>query len=462
MIKGLRWVLESIGEAVTVSQLDIWENIKDYVKRNITDVEYHTWFMRVKPIGVESGTYMIGVPNSFAADWLKQHYLGLLEEALRHLGAATPKIGFRVLPSTQEAVLEPEPKNKQNQTPIDNGRAKLNIKYTFEKFVIGPNNNFAHAAALAVAEQPGKAYNPLFLYGGVGLGKTHLMHAVGHSVAERFPNLRIEYISTETFTNDLINSIREDKMTSFKDRYRNVDLLMVDDIQFIAGKERTQEEFFHTFNALYEAGKQIILSSDRPPRDILTLEARLRSRFEWGLITDIQSPELETRIAILRMNAEYRRVQVSDEVLEFIAKQVTSNIRELEGALMRVIAYASLNGLEGENITRAMAAKALSNVFTSTEPSTYEMADILAFVAAHYNVSVDLLKTQGRAKEVVIPRQVAMFLIRELTSHSLPEIGAFFARDHSTILYAIQKVTEQVEQDADLSNNIREIRNRLA
>ncbi len=455
--------MDNLYNSGIVSQQDIWEQVKDYVKRNVSDVEYHTWFIRIKPQGLENGAYILGVPNSFAADWLKQHYLNLLEEALRHIGANNPKIGFRVLPSTPEAMLMPEPKAKNAAaTPtFDDGRLKLNVKYTFEKFVIGPNNNFAHAAALAVAEQPGKAYNPLFIYGGVGLGKTHLMHAVGHSVAERFPDKRIEYISTETFTNELINSIREDKMTNFKDRYRSVDLLMVDDIQFIAGKERTQEEFFHTFNALYEAGKQIILSSDRPPKDILTLEARLRSRFEWGLITDIQSPEFETRVAILRMNSEYRQMYIPDEVLEFIAKQVTSNIRELEGALMRVIAFASLNGLEGNQVSRAIAAKALSNVFTETEVSL-EMQDILDIVALHYSIPTENLKSAGRAKEVVLPRQVAMFMIRELTSHSLPEIGAFFARDHSTILYAIQKITEQAESDNDLQGNIREIRAKLS
>ena len=444
-----------------MSQQDIWEQVKDYVKRNVTDVEYHTWFTRVKPQGLENGAYILGVPNSFAADWLKQHYLNLLEEALRHIGATNPKIGFRVLPSTPEAMLMPEVRPKNAAQRYDDGRSRLNVKYTFEKFVIGPNNNFAHAAALAVAEQPGKAYNPLFIYGGVGLGKTHLMHAVGHSVAERFVDKRIEYISTETFTNDLINSIREDKMTNFKDRYRSVDLLLVDDIQFIAGKERTQEEFFHTFNALYEAGKQIILSSDRPPKDILTLEARLRSRFEWGLITDIQSPEFETRVAILRMNSEYRQMYIPDEVLEFIAKQVTSNIRELEGALMRVIAFASLNGLEGSQVSRSIAAKALSNVFTETEVSL-EMQDILDTVALHYSIATENLKSAGRTKEVIMPRQVAMYMIRELTSHSLPEIGAFFARDHSTILYAIQKITEQAESDPDLQANIRELRAKLS
>ena len=444
-----------------MSEQEIWEDIKDYVRSRIPDVEFTTWFAKIKPIGVQDGAFVLGVSNSFAAEWLKTHYLSLLEESLKKLGAAAPRIGFRVLPATQEPMLDPEVRSRPQSNLPDDGRGRLNPKYTFEKFVIGQNNSFAHAAALAVAETPGKAYNPLFIYGGVGLGKTHLMHAVGHSVAERFPDKRIDYISTETFTNDLINSIRDDKMASFKDRYRSVDLLLVDDIQFIAGKERTQEEFFHTFNALYEAGKQIILSSDRPPRDILTLEARLRSRFEWGLITDIQSPELETRIAILRMNAEYRRVLIPDDVLEFIAKQVVSNIRELEGALMRVIAYASLNGLEGDKVTRAIAAKALSNVFADTEVNNVEMQDVLDRAASYYGLTTEALKSQGRAREVVIPRQVAMYLIRELTNHSLPEIGQFFGRDHSTILYSIQKVAELADKDQEISSAIREIKARL-
>jgi chromosomal replication initiator protein len=452
-----------------VSELEkIWEDIKTFVKRNIPDSEYHTWFTRVKPLGLHEGALVLGVMNSFMAEWMKNHYNHVIEDGMRMLGAINPRVEFRVIPTTQDAVLELESKGKNptsnsgSNSMVDNGRARLNPKYTFENFVVGPNNNLAHAAALAVAETPGRAYNPLFLYGGVGLGKTHLMHAVGHSVAERFPEKRIEYISTETFTNDLINSIREDRMTSFKDRYRGVDLLMVDDIQFIAGKERTQDEFFHTFNALYEQSRQIILSSDRPPRDILTLESRLRSRFEWGLITDIQTPELETRIAILRMNAEYRQAYLSTEVLDYIARQVTSNIRELEGALMRVIAYASLNGLDGERISRSVAAKALSNVFTTAEVPILTMQDILDSTAGYFGLTSETLKGLGRAKEVVLPRQLAMFLCRELTSHSLPEIGVFFGRDHSTVLYATQKVGEIADHDGRVASALRDIRMKLA
>jgi chromosomal replication initiator protein len=438
-----------------LTQHTIWQNVLDYIRQSITDVEYNTWFVKIRPLGVYNGVLELGVPTSFAGEWIKKHYTQTIQEALLHLGAQTPRFELKVIPGNpvQEDIFSAAPEPGKVTDP----RSRLNSKYTFENFVVGPNNSMAHAAAVAVAESPGKAYNPLFIYGGVGLGKTHLMHAVGHSVASRFPQLKIEYISTETFTNELIEAIQKDRMTEFRDRYRSVDLLLVDDIQFIAGKERTQEEFFHTFNALYEAGKQIILSSDRPPKDILTLAARLRSRFEWGLITDIQSPELETRVAILKMNAEYRGIRIPDEVFEYIAKVVTSNIRELEGSLMRVVAYASLNGVE---ISKQVAARALSDVFMAK--AEYAPEEILRAVAEFYGLRTDELKGAGRRKEVVLPRQVAMYLIRELTHSSLPEIGQFFdGRDHTTVLYAIQKVQEALDNDTNLQQNLRAIRERL-
>ncbi len=437
----------------------IWDDILDYVQEKIPEVEFRTWFKQVRPLGIEDGTFMIGVPHSFARDWLKTHYATVLEQALRDLGAPSPRVGFQVVPQFQASEQQdmfsaPSGSGVPTQTP----KPRLNPKYVFSNFVVGPNNNLAHAAALAVAEAPGKAYNPLFLYGEAGLGKTHLMHAVGHSVADRFPNLHVEYATTEAFTNELINAIREDRMALFRDRYRSIDVLLVDDVQFIAGKERTQEEFFHTFNALYESGKQIILSSDRPPKDIPTLENRLRSRFEWGLITDIQAPELETRIAILKMNAEYRGVKIPSEVIDFIARQVTSNIRELEGALVRVIVYASMNNTP---LTRQTASRALSDVFTPSDLNL-TMDDILRITARHFEVEASDLKSKGRRHELVVPRQVAMYLIRELTPHSYPEIGQFFSgRDHSTVMYAVQKVTDQLEHDSDLNHKIREIKEEL-
>ncbi len=436
-----------------------WEDILIYVRERIPEVEFRTWFKQVKPLGIEDGVFMIGVPTSFAKDWLKTHYSPVIEEALTELGAASPKVGYQVvstLKSEQQQDIFTAPPTTEAQTQVTAPR--LNPKYVFSNFVVGPNNNLSHAASLAVAESPGKAYNPLFLYGDAGLGKTHLMHAVGHAVAEKFPKLQIEYVTTETFTNDLINAIREDRMASFRDRYRSVDLLLVDDVQFIAGKERTQDEFFHTFNWLYESGKQIILSSDRPPKDIPTLDNRIRSRFEWGLITDVHAPELETRIAILKMNAEYRGVKIPAEVFDFIARQVTSNIRELEGALVRVIVFASMNQSE---ITRQTAAKALSDVFTQNEVQL-TMEDILRAVARAWESDANELRSKGRRAELVEPRQVAMFLIRELTPHSFPEIGQFFmGRDHTTVMYAVDKVKQEVLKNRELDGKVKNVRSEL-
>ena len=436
----------------------IWEDILEYVQTQIPEVEFRTWFKQVRPLGIDDGTFMIGVPHSFAREWLKNHYAPVLEHALKDLGAASPRVGFQVVhfPSSEQPDIF-QPSVQTSLTPAVN-RPRLNPKYIFSNFVVGQNNNLASAAALAVAEAPGRAYNPLFIYGDSGLGKTHLMHAVGHAVAERLPNLLIEYVTTEAFTNDTINAIREDKMVAFRDRYRSIDLLLVDDVQFIAGKERTQEEFFHTFNALYESGKQIIVSSDRPPKDIPTLENRLRTRFEWGLITDIQAPELETRIAILKMNAEYRGVKIPPEVIDYIARQVTSNIRELEGALVRVILYTSMNQIE---LNRQTVAAALSDVYAPSELNL-TMEEILDATAFAFEVEAGDLRSKGRRHELVIPRQVAMYLMREFTTHSYPEIGQFFSgRDHSTVVYAVQKVTEQLTKDRNLEERIQAVKGSL-
>ncbi|MFU8887271.1 MAG: chromosomal replication initiator protein DnaA [Trueperaceae bacterium] len=439
----------------------IWDDVLDYVRDQISETEFRTWFKQVRPLGISEGVFQLGVPHSFARDWIRNHFGDVLEQALRDLGAPSPKIGFQVVSfnaSEQPDMFSQPSQSDARAAAAPRERAQLNPKYVFSNFVVGPNNNLAHAAAIAVAEAPGRAYNPLFVYGDSGLGKTHLMHAVGHAVADRAPDLRVAYVTTEQFTNELINAIRGDQMVAFRDRFRSIDVLLVDDIQFLAGKERTQEEFFHTFNALYESAKQIIVSSDRPPKDIPTLENRLRSRFEWGLITDIQAPELETRIAILKMNADYRGVKVPVEVIDYIARNVTSNIRELEGALVRAILYASMNQ---EPLTRASAAKALSDVFAPAGPSL-TMPDILRVTAQHFGVAVDDLCSKGRRQELVQARQVAMFLIREMTSHSYPEIGQFFGgRDHSTVMYAVQKVGEQVGGDGDLARHIRQIQDAL-
>ncbi len=438
----------------------IWDDVLEYVRSKISDTEFRTWFKQVRPLGIEDGAFVLGVPHTFARDWIKGHFGDVIEQALGDLGAPAPKVGFKVVSFSQT-----EQPDMFSQAPEANGRVatsverpRLNPKYVFANFVVGPNNNLAHAAAMAVAETPGKAYNPLFLYGESGLGKTHIMHAVGHAVAERLPQARIEYATTEQFTNELINAIREDRMSQFRERFRTIDVLLVDDIQFLAGKERTQEEFFHTFNALYESGKQLIVSSDRPPKDIPTLENRLRSRFEWGLITDIQPPEFETRVAILKMNAEYRGVKVPAEVVDYIARHVTSNIRELEGALLRAILYASMSQ---EPLTRQSAARALSDVFAPSDV-TRTMPDIVTVTAAHFSLSADDVRSKGRRHELVVARQVAMYLIRELTTHSYPEIGQYFSgRDHSTVMYAVQKVNDHMSAGSDVAESVKTLRDAL-
>ena len=437
----------------------IWDDVLDYVRKHISETEFRTWFKQVRPLGIEDGTFLLGVPHSFARDWIKGHFSEVIERALGDLGAPAPRIGFKVVSFAQT-----EQPDMFSHTPSADGAAaaveppRLNPKYIFANFVVGPNNNLAHAAAMAVAETPGKAYNPLFLYGDSGLGKTHLMHAVGHAVAERRNGLRVEYATTEQFTNELINAIRSDRMVHFRERFRSIDVLLVDDIQFLAGKERTQEEFFHTFNALYESGKQLIVSSDRPPKDIPTLENRLRSRFEWGLITDIQAPEFETRVAILKMNAQYRDVTVSAEVVDYIARHVTSNIRELEGALLRAILYASMNQTP---LTRQSAAEALSDVFAPSE-ITLTMPDIVDATANHFSLSADDVRSKGRRHELVVARQVAMYLIRELTTHSYPEIGQYFSgRDHSTVMYAVQKVNDHIASGTGVADAVKQLREAL-
>lgn len=450
----------------------IWQDLLGYVKNNIPEVEFQTWFQQTAPIGIDDGTFMIAVPNSFVRDWFKSHYSEVLEQGLKELGANYPKVGFEIssIRAQQQNLFDDssntedkadfsiKPDNKQLTSASLHPRPQLNPKYTFNNFVVGTGNNLSHAAAQATAKTPGKAYNPLFIYGDAGLGKTHLMHAVGQEALERYPKLVVEYVSSETFTNELITAIREDKMAQFRHNYRSIDLLLIDDVQFIEGKERTQEEFFHTFNDLHQASKQIILSSDRPPKDIPKLEGRLRNRFEWGLITDMQAPDLETRMAILKMNAEYRKVKVNDEVIEYIAHNVTNNIRELEGALIRVIVYSSMNDLP---LNSQNAAKALSDIFMPSD-ADLSMDAILQVCAVHFNIPAQEVISKGRRAEMVNARQIAMYLIRELTDHSYPEIGSFFSnRDHTTVMHAVNKVENTLKVDNEFAQHIREIKNRL-
>jgi chromosomal replication initiator protein len=388
----------------------------------------------------------VRVPNAFFQDWLNEHIDVVIE------AAKTAEIGeIDVVYITERGTSPPSESPVQRNLDFESIDNTLNPKYTFDTFVVGSSNQFVHAAALAVAERPSKAYNPLFMYGGVGLGKTHLMHAIGHEIKRRNHNLRLTYISTEKFTNETINAIRYGKMESLRERYRNNDVLLIDDIQFIAGKERTQEEFFHTFNSLYDTHKQIIISADCPPREIPTIEERLHSRFEWGLIADIQPPDLETKIAIIKKKAEQQNIEIPDNVALYIASKIKSNIRELEGALVRLIAYCSLKGLE---ISLPVAQETLRDILSSDERViTIEM--IQKTISDYYGMRVQDLKAKNNAKAVTGPRQICMYVCKKITGASLPQLGREFGnKHHTTVLHSINKVELMRQQDKDLNRQI--------
>ncbi len=435
------------------NNLDIlWKRTLDILRSELNRPSFDTWLKSTRLLNINNNLLTIAVPNEFAQDWLESRYSNLIKNTVSLiLNKKNIQLRF-VLPSEEETSKlffnefnqEEEPSTGWEQYPT----TQLNPKYTFDSFVIGDSNRFAHAASLAVAEAPAKSYNPLFVYGGVGLGKTHLMHAIGHYVLEELPQYRVVYVSSERFTNELINSIRDDKTEDFRNKYRNVDVLLIDDIQFLAGKERTQEEFFHTFNTLHESNKQIIISSDRPPKEIPTLEHRLRSRFEWGLITDIQPPDLETRIAILKKKTKQQNISLPDEVLNFIADKIRTNIRELEGALIRVAAYASLNNKE---IDTELVKEILKDLTAAqSQPITIQL--IQKQVAKHFGLHVEEFKDKRRTRSIAFPRQIAMYLCRELTDSSLPKIGEEFGgRDHSTVIHACEKIARQYKEDSNFS-----------
>lgn len=441
---------------------DLWSEVLANVEKKISRPSFETWLKstRLKSYGEEYVT--IAAPNSFARDWLENNYVHLLTGILSELTGEDRLIQFVVPKDMEEEDFSlPKPTVKPAETnPTISARGMLNPKYTFDTFVIGSGNRFAHAASLAVAEAPAKAYNPLFIYGGVGLGKTHLMHAIGHYVLDHNPSANVVYLSSEKFTNEFINSIRDNKAVDFRNRYRSVDILLIDDIQFLAGKEQTQEEFFHTFNTLHEEAKQIIISSDRPPKEIPTLEDRLRSRFEWGLITDITPPDLETRIAILRKKAKADGlIDIPNEVMMYIANQIDSNIRELEGALIRVVAYSSL---VNNDITMDLAAEALKDIIPNSRPRSVTILDIQKTVGEHFNIRLEDFTAKKRTRLIAYPRQIAMYLSRELTDHSLPKIGSEFGgRDHSTVIHAHEKISTLLKEDQSLQQDIQNIKNTL-
>jgi chromosomal replication initiator protein len=444
---------------------NIWDEVLARIETKINRHSFYTWFKPTSFVADQGGTILVRVPNGLFRDWLTKHYSTVLNEALTELNRSAAVVSF--VTEGQEVSIVPEPPDdpiedvpvvddvvtgdeSQVSAPIT-APSGLNPRYTFETFIVGPSNQFAHAASRAVAEAPSRSYNPLFIYGGVGLGKTHLMHAVGRYVLEHNAGFTLTYISSERFMNEMINAVRYDRILDFRERYRSVDVLLVDDIQFLAGKEGTQNEFFHTFNALYDAQKQIVISSDCPPHEIPQLEERLRSRFEWGLIADIQAPDLETKVAILKKKAEAEAVPLPDNVAIYIAGKIKSNIRELEGSLIRLVAYASLTGRE---ISLSLAQDVLKNILDHEEKAvTIEI--IQKFVADYYQLKLVELKSRNNSKSVAIPRQVAMYLCKNLTHASLPEIGrSFGGKHHSTVIHSIRKIDDLRKRDGNFNTLI--------
>jgi chromosomal replication initiator protein len=451
---------------------DLWNTIAARLRETLTETTYETWFGHAEPRSLNGDRLVVDVPNDFTRGWIEDHFLDLVSQAASDALGTEGSVAFGVAerarshrPSRGTDVFAEAPSatvSRDAEIPYrDTHEATLNPKYTFDLFVIGSSNRFAHAAALAVAEAPAQAYNPLFIYGGTGLGKTHLLQAIAHYVRQHSKRLTTRYVTSETFMNDFIDSLRDKRIEGFKRRYRNYDLLLVDDIQFFEGKERIQEEFFHTFNSLYEGGAQIVISSDRPPREIATLEERLRSRFEWGLLTDVQAPDLETRIAILRKKVNTERIAVTDpEVLTFIAGRVSANIRELEGALTRVVAFSSLTD---RPMTVELAEHVLKDVYPQGEPAPeVTIPRIQEAVSQRFGVTLDELVSPRRSQAVAYPRQVAMYLSRELTDASLPMIGKEFGgRDHTTVIHAKDKISRLIREDRSVYNLVQELTARI-
>ena len=455
-----------------MNQDQIWSQVQEELRFQLAKRTYDMWLKNTSVLSADGNLFHIGVPSKLAKDWLEDRFAGLIQETLQAVTGSEVDIDFVISPTGHRPSLaigadvpDSAPENVHTNgfeaaqdapmiTP-----SELNVRFKFSSFVVGHNSQFAHAAAKAVAEAPGDSYNPLFLYGGVGLGKTHLMHAIGHEVHDRFPRKRVVYLTSEQFTNEVISSIAPARMGEFRHKYRTVDVLLIDDVQFLAGKDRTKEEFFHTFNALHEINKQIVISSDRPPKEIPTLEDRLRSRFEWGLIADIQSPDFETRLAILHRKLGDNSGLVPEEVLSFIAHKVQRNIRELEGALTRVQAFAAVHQRQ---VDEEEAARLLADIIPIGTRKPINVERIQALVADYYNVTLDDMKGKRRDKHIVFPRQVAMFLVREETPSSLPAIGkAFGGRDHTTALHSIEKIANELKEDERLRYEVQAIRERL-
>jgi chromosomal replication initiator protein len=453
----------------------VWRAALGELQVSLSPANFETWLKETALIAVDDNRFRVAVPNGFAKDWLENRYRSLISQTLARVVGYSVTVDFEV----REGIVSPLEKPATGADDADDvsgptggsrsvrleptrvgssegSTLNINPRYTFRNFIVGSANRLAHAASLSVAERPGHAYNPLFLYGGVGLGKTHLMHAIGNQVLARFPRKKVVYATSEKFTNEFITSIQQGRIDDFRARYRRIDLLLIDDIQFIADKERTQEEFFHTFNAIHEDGKQIVLSSDRPPKLIITLEERLRSRFEWGLIADLTAPDLETRIAILRAKSEELGVPIGSDVLEFIARKVVSNIRELEGALNRIMAYGNMGGMP---LSIELAQAVLSNVLYNPKRRMVTPERVVQAVSDYYSVALDQLKGQKRDRAIVTPRQIAMYLMRAETDVSLLRIGAELGgRDHSTVLHACDKIERESQENDELRRELAAVR----
>ena len=457
----------SASFTTTTSSPNPWLLILDALEKKVNRHSYDTWLKPLRYLRTSGATLFVRVPAPEFRE-MGERYADLIREAIENLGLEIKDVEFVTEDSPAAATTvrhnggfatpPPGPAPQQARFDFDSA-AQLNPRYTFDAFVAGSGNQFAHAAAMAVAERPSKAYNPLFLYGGVGMGKTHLMQAIGHEVKRHSPEASICYVSSEKFTNELINSIKHDRMTSFRERFRTVDLLLIDDIQFLTGKERTQEEFFHTFNALHESMKQIVIASDRPPKELAEIEDRLRSRFEWGLIADIQPPDLETRIAILQKKAESERVQLPADVAAYIAQNIRSNVRELEGALVRLLAYASLTGVVINLVT---AQQVLKN-FIDQQSRKITIEGIQKAVAEQFGLRLPEIKAKNNSRQIVFPRQIAMYLAKHLTEASLPEIGRQFGgKHHTTVLHSIEKIDGQRQNDKDLNRTLNKLTETLS
>jgi chromosomal replication initiator protein len=446
--------LQQVGHPVEPTAESLWEEVSGRLQGALNATTFRTWFASAEGAELTDDAFAVLVPNDFTREWIEEHFIGLIRAVVRDVIGRELRVQLTVADAAGPAAAVSEP------LPPATKELGLNPKYTFDLFVIGSSNRFAHAAALAVAEAPAQAYNPLFIYGGTGLGKTHLLQAIAAYVAEQSAELSVRYVTSETFMNDFINSLRDKRIEGFKQRYRTYDLLLIDDIQFFEHKERIQEEFFHTFNSLHESGSQIVISSDRPPREIATLEQRLRSRFEWGLITDIQPPDLETRIAILRKKVKTDDIGIGDpEVMTFIASRISTNIRELEGALTRVVAFSSLTA---RPMNVDLAREVLKDVFPGGEAPEVSIQRIQETVSERFSIAIAELCGDKRSQNIVYPRQVAMYLSRELTDSSLPKIGKEFGgRDHTTVIHATSKIARLIREDRSVYNLVQELTARI-